>query len=85
MPETGYEPVLSSKAAAAILGMTRARQSELLEVISRLAALPHHRGDYRERDFAGREVEYVLAGDFVISFWADHPVRELRIVEIDEV
>ncbi|MCC5841617.1 MAG: hypothetical protein JJT96_15995 [Opitutales bacterium] len=85
MDEIDYEPVLSSKATAALLGLPKVRQSELIAVIRQLAALPTHPGDYREKDHAGREVEYILAGDFVIGFWADNPVRELRIVEVDEV
>lgn len=85
MANARYEAVLSSKATAAILGSSKERQAELIEVIHRLAADPSQPGDYREKDPAGRDVEYLLVGDFIIGFWADHPVSELRIVEIDEV
>ena len=80
-----YEAVLSSKATAFLLGLPKARQRQVMVLLERLAATPNHPGDYSECDHTGRAVQFLLIGDFVISYWPDHAVRELRIVEIDEV
>jgi hypothetical protein len=86
MPDSAYEPVLSSKATGTFLGLSKSRQFELVRVLDQIAAFPSQLGDYCEEDpKTGREVQYLMVGDFVIGFWPDHPVSELRIVEIDEV
>jgi hypothetical protein len=30
-------------------------------------------------------VQFILVRDLLIAFWADHAVREFRIIDIDEV
>ncbi len=80
-----YEPVLSSKAAAFLVGLPKRRQRALVELLFQLANDPFQIGDYAENEGTGREVRFILVGDFVIAFWADHPVKELRIVDVEEV
>ena len=53
--------------------------------LSRIAGNPSQIGDYSEPDATGREVQFILVRDLLIAFWADHAVRELRIVDIEEV
>jgi hypothetical protein len=43
---------------------------------------PFRKGDYSERDEIGREIEVVVVGRFAVLFWADHPVKEIKIVEL---
>jgi len=86
MPERrAYEPVLSSKAAAFLIGLSKARQRKLIGLLYQLADSPSQIGDYSEPDDTGREVQFILVRDLLIAFWADHAVRELRIVDIEEV
>jgi len=86
MPERHpYEPVLSSKAAAFLIGLSKARQRKLIGLLYQLADSPSQIGDYSEPDDTGREVQFILVRDLLIAFWADHAVRELRIVDIEEV
>jgi len=80
-----YEPVLSSKAAAFLVSLSKVRQRKLIALLYQLAANPSQVGDYSEPDSCGRDVQFILVRDLLIAFWADHPVRELRIVEIQEV
>ncbi len=80
-----YEPVLSSKAAAFLIGLSKARQRKLIGLLYQLTDSPSQIGDYSESDETGREVQFILVRDLLIAFWADHAVRELRIVEIEEV
>lgn len=80
-----YEPVFSSKAAAFVIGLSTARQRKLIRLISQLADSPSQPGDYSLADDSGREVQFLLISDLLIAFWPDHAVKELRIVDIEEV
>jgi hypothetical protein len=80
-----YEPVLSPKAADFLVSLPRTRQRKLVTLLAQLAADPFHTGDYSLLDDSAREVQFILIGDLLIAYWADHPVKELRIVDIDEV
>jgi hypothetical protein len=80
-----YEPVLSSKAAAFLVSLSKVRQRKLIGLLYQLAESPSQIGDYFETDETGREVQFILIRDQLIAFWADHAVRELRIVDIEEV
>ena len=80
-----YEPVLSSKAAAFLVALSKARQRKMIGLLDQLADSPCQIGDYFEPDESGREVQFILVRDLLIAFWADHAVRELRIVDIEEV
>lgn len=80
-----YEPVLSLKATGVLVGFSRLKQRRVINLIYQIASYPSQFGDYSERDSAGRDIQFLLIGDFVIGFWADHAVKELRVVDIDEV
>lgn len=80
-----YEPVLSSKAAALLVSLSKARQRKLVELLYQLSENPSQIGDYSEPDETGREVQFIFVRDLLIVFWADYAVRELRIVDIEEV
>lgn len=86
MPELhSYEPVLSSRSAAFLVALSKARQRELIRLLYQLAESPSQIGDYSEPDETGRDVQFILIRDRLIAFWADHAVRELRIVAIENV
>lgn len=86
MGDTGsYEPVLSSKATGVLLGFSKSKQRKVIGLLYQVASYPSQFGDYSEIDSTGRDVQFLLIGDFLIGFWADHAVQELRIVDIEEV
>lgn len=65
--------------------LSRCRKPErerALRFFDVLAAGPHRTGDYHEKDEAGRQLEVVVEGRVAIVFWADHTVKEIKIVEI---
>lgn len=80
-----YEPVLSSRATAFIIRLSKPRQRRLIDLLFRLADNPYQIGDYSEKDDTGRDVHFLLVGDMVIGFWSDHAVKEFRIIDIEEV
>ncbi|MBI2510401.1 MAG: hypothetical protein HYV96_00350 [Opitutae bacterium] len=86
MPKpTSYDPVLSSKASSFLIGLSRSKQRQVLRLLFQLSEFPSQLGDYSTRETDGREIQHLMVGDWHISFWADHAVRELRITELDEV
>ena len=80
-----YEPVLSARALAALLSFSKKKQKELSDSLYRLASTPSQPGDYCFPDESDRKVQYMLIGNYVIGYWPDHAMKELRIVEIDQV
>ena len=80
-----FEPVLSGKASSYFVTLSKRKQRRLLDLLYRLATYPGQLGDYESLDEAGRKVQHLEAGPMVISFWADHAVRELRITDIEEL
>jgi hypothetical protein len=82
---SGYESVLSARASASLVGLSRPRQKQALRLLLQLAEHPSQLGDYATRGEDGREIQHLLIGDWHFSFWADHAVRELRIIEIDNL
>jgi hypothetical protein len=41
------------------------------------------KGDFEGKDATGRPIQIKVAGSFLISFWPDAFVRELRIINIE--
>ena len=81
----GYEPVLSSKASSFLIGLSKKKQKQVIDLVFQLAEYPSQLGDYATREDSGREIQHLMVADWHISFWADHAVRELRVTEITEL
>ena len=54
----------------------------VMDFIHSLATDPHSTGDFAERDEVGRTVYVKIVGRFSITFWADHPVSEVKVTHI---
>ena len=79
-----YRPVLSDEAAEFLVQQPKARQRKILGFARQLAADPFVRSDYVIADDSGRELEHLLIDAWVFTYWVDHAVCELRIVEIED-
>ena len=80
-----YALVLSETAAMTLATAPRAEQRRLSVALDGLKSSPFRTGDFQERDAQGRINSVFLVGEWLITAWADHPVRELRIVRLDRV
>jgi hypothetical protein len=80
-----YEPVLSAKAWEFLSSLSRRRQQRLGKLIYQLAGQHWILGDYRTTDSTGRFLEHLRLEGFRITYWADGPVNELRILDITEL
>lgn len=58
---------------------------KLLAWFEELAETPFQTGDYEEVTPAGRRVQVSLREDWLISFWSDHAVKKVWIVELVKV
>jgi hypothetical protein len=52
--------------------------------LDRLSENPGLTGDYQETDDIGRTVQIKILGDFALTYWADHAVREVKVVKIEK-
>jgi len=85
MASYAYEPVLSAKAWEFLCSLSRKRQQRVIKLINLLAEQPGRLGDYRTTDNTGRFLENIRLNGFLITYWADGPVDELRVLDIIEL
>jgi hypothetical protein len=81
----GYRYVLDGLIAEDLLTLSRRPREQFIQIFRRLSEDPHQRGETSFRDSSGREIQKKLFGQWLISFWADHAVQEVRIVGIQRV
>lgn len=83
--DLGYKFVLHENAFRFALATRAAQRKHLSAFFRTLAEDPYRRGDFQETDANGREMEVTLHGRFLITYWTDHAVKEVRISRIDFV
>ncbi len=78
-----YALVLHEEAARRLVTASRAEQQRVGAILDELKGSPFRKGDLQERDAVGRENEIMVVGDWLVTFWVDHAVREIRVVRIE--
>ena len=63
--------------------LSRPRQRQAGVVFDEVKRDPFRQGDYRQRDPAGRVNEVVLLGEWLVTYWVDHAVQEIRVVALE--
>lgn len=81
----GYGYTLSALADEFSRRLPLDEQRRLGVVFRSLAHDPFRPGNYTTKDDCDRIVQNLLIDDWVITYWPDHAVRELRIAEIAQV
>jgi hypothetical protein len=76
-----YPYVIDQSAFQAILACAPKERRLLLDAFSRLAEAPFQEPDMKDL-VEGREVLIRFIGPFAITYWLDHAVKEIRIVQI---
>ena len=78
-----YQAVYSEDALRQILALRPASKRDfLLRRIEQLAENPFTRGDFEVTDQTGRKNQVLVLSGIAITFRADHPVNEVRIVSV---
>jgi hypothetical protein len=60
-------------------------REDLLRLFRYLADSPHQRGDWLQKGRSGREFQVKRFGRWLVTFWPDDPVLELRVVDLKKV
>lgn len=63
---------------------SRAERNHVLSFLESLAANPERAGDFTERDDSGRIVQIKVLGDYALTYWADHAVKEVKVIKIEK-
>jgi hypothetical protein len=79
-----YRPSFSDLAAEFILSLPKRRQRRVMDRAYELARYPFLECDYRLADTDGRIIDHLLVDGVVFSYWVDHSLRLVMIVEIED-
>jgi len=77
-----YSYALDEAALDVFSASTKRERDQLVKVFRTLAESPMEAGDFAETGASGRRVEVQRLGKWLISYWPDHAVKELRVVDI---
>lgn len=77
-----YKLFLRLEAIEALKTTRRPQRRQISTFIDGLESHPDTTGDYNERDDTDRLIEIKVVGQFVITFWADHAAKEMKVVDI---
>lgn len=64
---------------------SKREREELLRIFRSLAAEPYQRGDWLQKTASGQQVQVKRFGRWMVSYWCDGPVREVRIVDVERL
>ena len=77
-----YKIFLRLEAAEAIRVVRGVQQTQISAFIDSLGNDSSQVGDYTERDESDRQIEIKVIGQYAITFWADHAVKEIKVADI---
>ena len=62
---------------------SRQQRDQILSFLESLAEHPSKPDDYEERDEVGRPIQITIVGDYALTYWADHAVKEVKVTRIE--
>ena len=80
-----YSYNLDCVAVESLLRLPARERDFLISVFRHLAANPYQNGESFFHDPVGRQIQRKLFGNWMVSFWSDHAVKEVRIVGVQKV
>ena len=78
----GYSIYLRLEATEALKNTRGKQRSEIITFIDSLTDNPDVEGDYSEHDHSDRMIEIKIIGQYAVTYWADHAVKEMKVVDI---
>jgi hypothetical protein len=82
---TVWQFVLSETAVAFLLASRMSDRRRLVKTFDQLANDPFQLGKYQAQDTTGRTIQVKPVGRFLVSYWADHGAKELRVINLERV
>jgi hypothetical protein len=77
-----YRVFIAAEVIAFLRTCGRREQFLSTRLFEQLANDPFCAGDYVERDEIGRPIQVVIVGKYAVFFWADHPVKEVKVMDL---
>ena len=77
-----YAVYLRLEAAELLKSVATRSRRGIENFVDLLSGNPFKTGDYAEMDAAGRPIQIKILGNFAVAFWADHAVKEIKVVAI---
>lgn len=77
-----YKVFLRLEAMESLRGIRAAQKNRISRFIDSLVDDPSQTGDYAEQDENQRQIEIKVVGQFAITYWADHAVNEVKVIDI---
>jgi hypothetical protein len=71
-----------NEAALAFAPKSGVQRQRVMDFIRLLADNPDTPGDFSEKDNSGRTVQVKMIGRYALTYWADHPVSEIKVTHI---
>lgn len=59
-------------------------REQILSFLESLADNPFKPGDYEERDDVDRPLRIKIVGNYALTYWADHAVKEVKVTKIEK-
>jgi hypothetical protein len=72
-----------NEAALSSTPRSGAQREAVMRFIRSLAQSPNTSGDFSEVDKMNRTVQVKIVGRYAITYWADHPVLEIKVTHIE--
>ena len=66
-------------------GRSKREREDLLRIFATLADSPHLRGDWLQKTNSGRDLQVKRFGRWLVRYWLDSPVLEVRIVDVEKI
>jgi mRNA-degrading endonuclease RelE of RelBE toxin-antitoxin system len=77
-----YEIFLRSEAIDSLRRLRSSPRKRVSQFIDSLALDPFAEGDYALKDPSDRDIHIKVVGEYAVSFWTDHPAKEIKIIDI---
>jgi hypothetical protein len=79
---TAYSVYLEAGVVEVLAGLKIAERNRILRLLEKLRTDPFLEGDYIESDDIGRPMQVLVVGHHAVVFWADHAVKEVKILDL---
>lgn len=77
-----YSLYLRHEACLRLRSVRGRQRDRLLSFFDFLERDPFQSGDYEMKSPEGRSIQVKIVGSLAVLYWADHPVKEIKVVDL---
>lgn len=79
---TPYRVFLAREVVDLLRALPLRQRQEVTKFVESLEGSPFQLGDYTERDDVDRPIEVRILGRHAVCYWADHAVKEVKVIDL---